>query len=292
VPIVNLIGGLGNQMFQYAAGRALASKRGWEMEFFLGEFKDYKLHNGFELSRIFSVPEIPVGSEVVNALLGWRSNFTIQKVISKLGGRFSGPNLVVEPGFNYWSGLEKIPKHVFIRGYWQSYKYFEAERDLVLKAFTFQPPMDVPNTELIHRMRNTQSVSIHVRRGDYLKSKKNQKIFQICNIDYYMAAIKHLRQYISNPEFFVFTDDQEWVREHLLPAMPALNLVAHNRGSMSHLDMQLMTECKCNVIANSSFSWWGAWLNSNPEKIVIAPKNWFSNGTTTETLLPPNWIQY
>ena len=134
------------------------------------------------------------------------------------------------------------------------------------------------------------AVSLHVRRGDYVSDPKTKAILGVCSLDYYRAAIAHIAERIESPAFFVFSDDIAWAKANLEIPFPC-EYVDHNQGQQSYNDMHLMSLCKHHIIANSSFSWWGAWLNPRKDKIVIAPENWFANNEDAKDLIPPESVK-
>jgi hypothetical protein len=171
-----------------------------------------------------------------------------------------------------------------------SEKYFIDAEKQIRKDFVFKLPMQNENIGLAKKISQVNAISLHVRRGDYASNPQNIATHGLCSIDYYQAAIKHMVEQVKNPYFFVFSDDSAWVTSNL--KIDFLHqYVDHNHGKESYNDMHLMSLCKHNIIANSSFSWWGAWLNQNAEKIVFAPKQWFSKSTDTIDLIPSNWIR-
>ncbi len=290
--ISHILGGIGNQMFQYAAGRALSLSTDQTHSLDLNDFTDYQLHNGFELERVFNIDKVVKStSSNIQELLGWRANSFAKKVLRRSPfTRLRGPSFVVEPHFNYWPAFFKLDHDCYLYGYWQSEQYFKDFADIIRQDFAFKIPLDERNKKVGLEMANTQSVSLHVRRGDYVSDPKNSNIMHICSLEYYRQAINHIIKRIEQPVFYIFSDDMAWVKEHLSIEFPCV-YIDHNSGSESYRDMQLMSLCKHHVIANSSFSWWGAWLNANPEKTVIAPKNWFRNGNNDSDLIPDEWIR-
>jgi len=156
--------------------------------------------------------------------------------------------------------------------------------------FTFQLPLENKNAELAKQINQVSAVSLHVRRGDYANNPKTTATHGLCSLDYYRAAIRHVSDRIEQPYFFIFSDDIGWVKDNLKMDFPC-QYVDHNQGAESYNDMRLMSMCKHHIIANSSFSWWGAWLNPNVEKTVIAPKLWFANATNTQDLIPQSWVK-
>ncbi len=290
--IANIIGGLGNQMFQYAAIKALSLRRGWPLKLCAGEFENYKLHGGFELLRLFELDEDIAAESEVRKLLGIYANPLAQKVLCKLHIHVpAGGCLVVEPYYRFWPGLNDAHDGSYFRGYWQSPHYFEDKEAEIRKLFKFSPKLDDENARYVDRMRSEQSVSVHIRRGDYLKGWRNRRRFTLCSMDYYTRSIHYLRERHPNLRFYAFTDDPKWVVTNISPLIRDLRLVGHNSGKSSFRDMQLMSCARHNVIANSSFSWWGAWLNTRAGRTVIAPSSWFANGQSSKDLVPAAWVR-
>ena len=289
--IVFLRGGLGNQMFQYAAGRSLALTTNQSLMLDLNDFYDYKLHQGFELSRVFNVSAESASANALNELLGWRVNHLARRVLRR--SQFAwlrGQKFVVEPHFNYWPDFFNLTGDCYLYGYWQSERYFKPFESVIRRDFTFREPLTDRNLELAAAIALGQSVSLHVRRGDYVSDVKTGQVMDVCSLEYYRKAISYISERIERPVFYVFSDDMVWVRQNLNVSFPCV-YVEHNRLAESYRDMQLMSLCRHHVIANSSFSWWGAWLNSNSEKLVVAPRNWFCNGTDDSDLIPDEWIR-
>jgi hypothetical protein len=288
--IINIIGGLGNQMFQYATGRAVSHRLGVPLKIDTRGLLGYQLHQGFQLDRLFNCQGYVATYDELTSVLGWQSSELAQRVLKRpmLSGLRS-KNFMVEPSFNYWSGINQLNGDKYLYGYWQSEKYFSEFADLIRKDFTFKLPLTLENAEVSGKISQSNAVSLHVRRGDYVTNSKNSFI-GICSIDYYQAAIRYLSKRISNPIFFVFSDDIDWVRQNLSIQYEKY-FIEHNQAEKSHFDMQLMSLCQHNIIANSSFSWWGAWLNENPNKMVIVPKQWFASGKDDSDLIPSSWIR-
>jgi hypothetical protein len=290
--VSHILGGIGNQMFQYAAGRALSLASGQQLLLDLHDFPNYRLHQGFELNRVFNVHAEGVSSPVLQQMLGWRAAPLAKRVLRRpqfawlRGGKFTA-----EPYFHFWPGFGDLNGDRYLYGYWQSEKYFGRFEDAIRRDFTFREPLDARNAALAAEMAGTQSVSLHIRRGDYVSNPKNSKLLEVCSLDYYREAVAHIATRVGNPVFYVFSDDMDWVRQNL-PLDFSCVYVDHNRGTESYRDMQLMSLCRHNVIANSSFSWWGAWLNAAPRKLVVAPRNWFRNGNNDTDLIPEGWVRF
>ena len=289
--ITQLVGGLGNQMFQYAAGRALAHRTGLDFKIDISSYENYKLHYGFELQKIFNCHCVLAKRSDIRRVLGWQSPLLFRRFFIMPGMKdFRCKQLVVEPHFEYWRGINELKERCYLNGYWQSEKYFVDVAKEIRNDFTFKIPMNYKNFELANQIKKVNAVSLHVRRGDYVNNQKNRSIHGLCSIEYYSAAIKYLSKRLKRPYFFVFSDDIEWVKRSLKINHPCL-YIYHNVGKESYNDMRLMSMCKHHIIANSSFSWWGAWLNPSSDKIVISPSQWFAKKTDTKDLIPTGWIR-
>lgn len=275
--IVEFNGQFGNQMFQYALGRHL-QLCGKKVLYYAGYYKQHPEHD-FALPRIFDV-NLPEAS--INQVLAFREDRhrLIDRIRRKVFGRhervfteIGTGSLAYKPEvFNFKRGL--------VDGYWQSEKYFLPISETIRNDFIF-PVASVRNKELAEEMAGNISVSIHVRRGDYLGG------FPVMDESYYEPAMAYFVEKYKNVCFYVFSNDIPWCREHL--RAERMTFVDWNTGKDSPYDMWLMTRCKHNIIANSSFSWWGAWLNPNEGKEVVAPKIWF-NRVLTPDIYCEGWI--
>ncbi|MDC0737948.1 alpha-1,2-fucosyltransferase [Cognatishimia sp. SS12] len=253
-------GRTGNQMFQYAAGRALALRLGTS----LAIDDRYALHRGEKsLTRVFSL-----ATETPMDLPPAQHSAKLRYHLWRAFGRT--PRFYREPSLGFDPTVLALPDNSYLHGYWQSEKYFTDHADAIRSDFTFPAPSG-QNADLAAQIGETLSVSLHVRRGDYVSNASHV----VCAQPYYDAALAALLpQLEAAPQIFVFSDDPDWARNNLkLPGTPIV--IDHNGDAQDYEDMRLMSLCRHNIIANSSFSWWGAWLNQNPQRTVIAPKRWF-----------------
>ena len=288
--ISQVLGGLGNQMFQFAAGRALAAFFGTGHKLDVSAYAHTEIHQGFELDRVFHATIETSTSLEMRNLLGWQANSGLRRLLGRPAFRkLRRSALIVEPHFHYQDLRVVATNNVYLSGYWQSEKYFSMAEADIRQQFRFKPLPSTENQEWLDAIARTNSVSIHIRRGDFVSSKKNLAYHGVCSRDYYAAAILAIAAKVSNPTFFVFSDDLEWVKSSM-HLSDDCRYVVHNSGIESFNDMRLMSKCKHNIIANSSFSWWGAWLNDNPQKIVVAPKKWFAHDASTQDLIPAGWL--
>lgn len=289
--IISTAGGLGNQMFQYAAGRALALRRNAALQL------DISAHGGdggardFDLQRVFSLDVTIARDADVRQILGWQSSRVARRVLARPGlAVLRKRALIAEPHFNYWAGLAVAPEDCYLVGYWQSERYFKDHEQAIRADFRFRHPLTGRNEELADAMRRVGAVSLHVRRGDYASDPRTNSVHGLCSLAYYQVAIRFVAERVESPHFFVFSDDIPWAMENLHLPFPC-EFVADNRGPSSFVDMHLMSLCRHHIIANSSFSWWGAWLNPDPHKIVIAPQKWFATNARVDDLIPAAWVR-
>ena len=277
---IKLSGGLGNQMFQFAMGYSIARKYNVELSLDLKRFTRRQDHNGFELQKVF---DVYTKVKFLNNPLRFRF-INFKEVLNKIDITYHNFN---ELQFQYTDKILDIPKHTKLNGYWQSELYFKGYAREIKKIFSFTKQLNKKNLLIANKIIQNNSISIHVRKGDYLLQKNNNH-----NVDlkkYYFKAIENTSKFYNKPKYFIFTDDPLWVTENFTLDY-SFEVVDINHGAESFLDMHLMSLCKSNIIANSSFSWWGAWLNNNKDKIVYAPKNWFKdNKICTDDLIPNSW---
>ena len=290
--VIQLSGGLGNQMFQYAAGYAITKKQNSHLKVDSSNFKIKTTNKNFTL-RDFELNIFEIEFDTVNPLL-WKLYRKLSSLISNL--KFFPETYLVrvysEKSPEFDDFFLSISDNAYLSGYFQSEKYFKKYRQELLKLFKFKYALTGDNTEIIKSIKKHNSVSIHIRRGDYVSNKEIHSVHGSLTIKYYMKAIKLIREKLDNPHFYFFSDDIKWVEQNF--NLDSQMIIAHNTGSESYRDMQLMSCCKHNIIANSSFSWWGAWLNENSEKIVISPLKWFKDpvrNSLTMDLIPVGWIR-
>lgn len=292
--IVKLMGGLGNQMFQYAAARRLAHRRNAPLKLdlsFLEESHGGDTKRRYELGALKIRGEIATPEEVAAVTrTGGRLRKSVVGLLRRTGMARNHPGILKERHFHLDRRILEAPDNVYLDGYWQSEKYFEDVSSLIRDELSVKSPLEGKNLEWAGRIREAPSISLHVRRGDYVSNPETTRYHGTCDRDYYGRCLAEIRKNVPDPRIFVFSDDLEGVRMSL--TLPSSTLyVDVNSSDQGHEDMRLMSLCKHNIIANSSFSWWGAWLNGNPGKIVCAPRKWFAiPGIGTDDLLPESWI--
>jgi Glycosyl transferase family 11 len=279
---VRLKGGLGNQLFQYATGLRLARKHNTELKLDASIYKDDPLRfyalNAFNVSA-----QIATDEELEMVKPRRRKTFLW---LASNSNNSSYP-VLTEKYFHVDQKILDAPDNVYLDGHWQSEKYFKEIEDIIRKEFSFKGSLDEKNKNLLDEIENATSVSVHVRRGDYVTNTRLPH--QVCDLDYYARCAEIICKHRENARFYVFTDDTKWAAENLHLPSP-MTIVEGNQDAQSYKDMWLMSVCRDNIIANSSFSWWSAWLNANPTKIVLAPKHWFKKSSfDTADLIPEDW---
>lgn len=256
--IARLRGGLGNQMFQYATAKSLARRLG----------SDFRVHAPRTFRRGDRPYELDCfGTEIPRAGLRDFRHFRGNVVAYPLLRKRRHPQVHQESGHNFEPSLFSLKPPVYLEGYWQSEKYFKDDREAILHDFTFVNPLPERLRAVAADIAGSTSVALHVRRGDYVGNSHHDTV----GLDYYKAAIAHLTARVPDARFFAFSDDLAWVRANLAPNISCI-LVEDTRSGPE--DLRLMSSCKHQIIANSSFSWWAAWLNRNPNKTVVAPARW------------------
>ncbi len=280
--VVELQGGLGNQLFQYAFGRGLALKRGEELL-----LDESGLNNNKVISRHYSLAPFNIEAQVARP-----------EQIEKIKNRFGFASTLfrlfetkVLRNFHIgWEPHLLNSKKQYFAGFFQSYKYLEQISESLRKEITLKEDLASKYSELLEKMASSDSVSLHIRRGDYVSDPNTKAAHYTFGLEYYEAAMKLISEKIDNPVYFVFSDDIAWVKENLKINSSVIFVSAPS--THDYEELILMSKCKNNIIANSSFSFWGAWLNQNPTKIVIAPQKW-NNVYVNEykNLLPPDWLK-
>ena len=289
--ISHLIGGLGNQMFQYAMSRSLSLEREESLYLDVQDFKGYTLHNGYELNRVFDINTQLAGSAELKKVLGWRAYSPVRKKLydSRLS-KFRGRRMFVDTQFSSWRQLKSVPNDCYLMGNWQTEFYFENFQKTIRDNFSFRLPPVGLNATLANQISGVVAISLHIRRGDYVANPSSLAFHGLCSLDYYRRAINYISNRVVNPVFYIFSDDIPWARENL-QLEHSCHYVGNNKGRESYNDMRLMSQCQHHIIANSSFSWWGAWLNPREDKIVIAPRIWVAGNFDTSDIVPDTWVQ-
>ncbi|MFN4276643.1 MAG: alpha-1,2-fucosyltransferase [Ferrovibrio sp.] len=284
--VIRLLGGLGNQMFQYAFGRRLALERGVPLKLDIESFRSDKLRN-YELGHLNIKAELAHKADLAN-MIPWPQR--LHPRLARLGRYWpSRMPTVHERGFQFNPAALNCGSSAYLIGYWQSERYFSTIADTIRAEFQPVQPLSAQRIALAEQMATVNAISLHVRRGDYASNPVTLEHHGLCPIEWYVEAMGRMAERIIDPVFFVFSDDPEWTRSNLPHRWPLVFVDPQGDGR-DFEDMHLMARCRHHITANSSFSWWGAWLNPRPDKLVFAPRRWFAtNALDTRDLIPDTW---
>lgn len=285
--IVRLVGGLGNQMFQYAAGRAVAVRNQVPLTLDLSWF-------GTDPERQYALAPFRINVRIRkdqntgSVRPSWVERFA-GRVRRKLNLPSQGVPVFSEKSFRYDAEIETVSAPVILNGYFQSERYFSSIQQLISEEFTLQNEPKSATAELLALIHASDAICVHIRRGDYITNASANAYHGTCAVNYYDDGLAEVSAGLRNPHCFVFSDDPQWVRENFKTSLP-MTLVDIHGTQEAHEDLRLMRECRHFVIANSSLSWWGAWLSAREGKRVVAPKVWFKNSENdTSDLIPSGW---
>lgn len=265
------------------------------VEFFIDNSALTQRDSVTETPRTYELAKLKVRASLQQAKKPTGQLHILAKAVNHLRGKFgqssNGYKTVSEKFFHFDPSILKIDTSCILAGYWQSEKYFQSSRSKIIEDFRPKEVMNSVNRFTAESIDSTNSVSIHVRRGDYVTNSQANKFHGLCGLDYYEKAIEFIQKRASNTHFFIFSDELDWVKENLRINAPT-SYISANTGGESYWDMQLMKECRHHIVANSSFSWWGAWLSENQDGMVIAPDKWFSDPSiNTKDLIPSRWVR-
>jgi len=290
--------GLGNQMFQYAAGRSLSLHKKVPLKLETTSYERYDRRK-FELNTFFTIDcEIASAEEVLKYQISqpvkrvWNKFFPKDKIrflglpyeetgikrtllqVNELLSPSYKKRTYLEAEYHYNPDFFKAPDDVFLIGYWMSWRYFEKFDKEIRKDFTVRPGLVAHLIDIEREIRQKNSVSVHIRRGDFT-TPGNLLIHGVIPVEFYQKAIAEVSSKTSAPHLYVFSDDIAWVKENLKTEFP-ITFVSNEISKSAIEDFYLMTLCKHNIIANSTFAWWAAYLNNNPGKMVFAPEKWLN----------------
>lgn len=289
--IARIEGGLGNQLFQYAAARSLADRLGTGLALDLRSLAE----NG---DRPFQLDLYRIRAEIASpdqlaGLPDWRSTRwgRMRSALSQAVPALSSYPVFWPRSFAYDPRFERITRPAYLVGYWQSERYFAWNRTRLLQDIQLREEIPSALASLQDSIHATQSVALHIRRGDYVSNTAAAQFHGLCDMAYYQRSVRTLKEVHPDIEVFVFSDEPDWARAHLqLPA--PMHVVDANPPDQGHIDMELMRQCRHHVIANSSFSWWGAWRCESAEQRVYAPGRWFADpGVDTSDVIPSRWTR-
>jgi len=275
-----LFGGAGNQLFQYASARALADHvvcdLALDTRYVAGSDDRGDCFAHFQHARLRRDVDLPPSKEHAMRYAMWRT----------LG---TNPRFHRERGLGFDPGFFNLQSGTYLHGYWQSERYFSDIQNQLRDDLAFTTPLDNANAGMAQQIADApNAIAVHVRRGDYVAIGS----YAACTPEYYRGGTTYISDQLNAPlTCFVFSNDPQWASDNLALGHETI-IVDINDETTGHFDMHLMSLCDHNVIANSTFSWWGAWLNDHSDKIVVAPKAWFAkNKLSNPDLLPPSWIQ-
>lgn len=281
--ILYLNDGLGNQMFQFALFRKLQDLGKDVCIYDVDLRRKDALHNGLELENVFGLRYDKISKKEFRR---YDTKNLMNHILRKLFYEKKYP-MFEERFLSYKPEIFSMD-NLCLKGYWQSEKYFKGIEELIRKDFCFPEIRDEKNIRILDMIHQSQSVAVHVRRGDYLTEQYKHTFGSVCNEEYYKKAIQYVRERVSDARLFVFSNDIEWCKKNFDSKNTVF--VEGNCGKESYKDMQLMSQCKHQIIANSSFSWWAAWLNDYKEKIVISPSCWM-HGETVQDIVCEDWVK-
>ena len=291
--IVRLNGGLCNQIFQYAFARSLSKRRGEDFKLDIIPFLTYYKYDPYGLWK-FNIKETFAEDKDMRGFVWLRKH---NSFFSFIYHRFR-LNKILQPWY-YVERTFMFDLHVFsskaryFEGFWQSEKYFKDIEDELRQEITLKDPLSAHSEEILRKIKEVNAVSLHVRR--YAHEDKSPW-HGFCTAEYYAEAMKMIAERTPSPHFFIFSDNYPWVKENFLSVIEGLGFpytLVENDNDRNGEDLMLMSKCRHYILANSSFSWWGAWLNPSKKKTVIGPKKWFAHApkNNTKDLLPEDWIR-
>ena len=280
---IRIIGGLGNQMFQYSTIKSLSLQIGKDFKLDIRGFQKYS-RNVFLLDR-FNISGLIANEEDYK-----RYKWSLRRPCRVLQSIGINKIWFQEQNYYYDKNLINLKDNIFLYGYYHSYKYFEKIIEVLREDFTLKKELNGMNRNISEIIKHENSVMVHVRRDDYLTNHKINSDYGICSLEYYKQAIDYVSERVNNPHFIFFSDDFEWTKKTFNLRYP-ITFVEGNYYE-PEIDLFLMSMCKHHIIANSTMSWWGAWLSRWQNKIIISPEKWFRNSKlSTQDLIPNNWIK-
>jgi hypothetical protein len=281
--IVRLQGGLGNQLFQYAVGRCLSHKLGVDLKLDITGY----VHDGlrtYALANFNIVENIASGDEIAR-----RKQGMVKRILSRCLRRPT-THIKEKNYFHFDPEILRLPDDIYLDGYWQNEKYFTSISEILRREFTVKTMPQGRNQELAGIIDESEAISLHIRRGDYVSNAATNQFHGTCDMAYYRRCLDQIRPLVKNPHLLVFSDDFEWVKNNFTVEYP-FTLVDHNGADQAHEDLRLMSQCKYQIMANSTFSWWAAWLGKK-NTMVFAPRCWLREiKHNPDGLYLNNWIK-
>jgi hypothetical protein len=295
--VVTLNGGLGNQLFQYAMGRALSLREGVPLVLDLAWFGLVKGQDGAVTTiRNYALEpfELEVGTQCIGlpqpkaaGLMGR----VLRRVFRYVPRQHFGRKVYFERGFAFEPTAFSLQGPVWLEGYWQSHRYFNDYAEVLRSELGRPRKVGAATLEMLGKIGDCDAICLHIRRGDYVTNKYAAATHGLCSLDYYAKGLDVVLPGLPYPRCFVFSDDPEWAKDNLRLPVP-MTIVDINGPASAHEDLWLMSACNRFIIANSSLSWWGAWLSESAGKMVVAPRQWFVDSSKdTSDLIPAEWVR-
>lgn len=284
------MGGLGNQMFQYAIGRHFALKNNTQLLLDTSTFNKKRFRNfrkNKDTTRTYELNAFNISAKVTS-----KYEIIYARLIEHIFSKFSFlERAYVKQKNNYFDKkvLFNHQKNMYIEGFWQCEKYFEDIKDIIKQDFKIKIKPDKQNEAMLKKIEGTNSICVHIRRGDYATDPRTKENHGLCSLRYYYNSINFIKKRTKNSVFYIFSDDPNWVKNNL-KIKDKTTFVDINGVDKAYEDLRLMSNCKHFITANSSFSWWAAWLSNNPNKIICAPKKWF-NQVDEGDIVPKSWVR-
>lgn len=294
--IVKVIGGLGNQMFQYATARAISSRTKKDFKLDLSDFATYE-HHEYSLDHFKIIEKVATDAETHRFKKYQIFLNKLPKIFSKILKKLGLDKVILSRGryikeysFPFDPKVKNLSDDAYLDGYWQCEKYFEDIRGILKKEFSMKDQLGNEGKEIARKIRSVKNpICLHIRRGDFADKPEQAKFHGLCSMEYYYKAVELMAAKVKDPHFFIFSDSIDWVRQNFKIAHP---MTFNGQGAAKNYeDITLMSFCKHHILSNSTFGWWGAWLGETPEQIVIAPHKWFNKPVDIRDLMPSRWIQ-
>ena len=290
--IVELLGGLGNQMFQYAMGKSLSKHLNTPVKYDVKHLVNHIPNENLIVRDlaidVFNTNVQHASQKEIENILRQSPHKIVRLFENVVMGRKNKYKYLYEPQPTYFEDVYKLPVNSYLAGYWQSTRYFENIEPELKREFTFKAPIIPESHDLLQRMNRKTPICINVRRFNALESS----FHGYCGVQYYMTAMDIIASKVSDPDFFIFSDDLNWCKENLKIEKYPFTIVGHeHKGDKFSNYLHLMSLCKHFIIPNSSFAWWATWLNTDKDKIVIVPQTWHLVDWDPADLILPGWIR-
>ena len=290
--VVKLMGGMGNQMFQYALARSLSIKYGKQISFDLDFLHDRTPRKNFTF-RDYDLDLFNVKANILTSEKTLKFKKYPTTIFGKIKRKLNPISIIKEKVFTFDESILKIKfKNAYIDGYWQNFQYFDSIKEVIEKDFSLKDSLNPEELKLKDEIMNCNSICLNVRRGDFVTNKAVNKVHGAKDYNYYNDGVTKISKLVKNGIVYVFSDDIKWCTENLKFELPTKFITHKYKGNKFGVYLELMKSCNHFVIPNSTFAWWAAYLARNKEKVVIAPKEWFSDSELDSSEIIPNtWIK-